>query len=131
MKPKNRIQSINKKTKPWKLEPLIIELHKSMKFAVHNWLDKYFEREAPEKVVAYLKARDPRGVDWVAEQGYHHDHRRIRHINETSFAMEFDLYKGEEIVNTLSFIVEHDGKVAEPHTVAAMIFTGQLTSDFH
>lgn len=123
----NRI--FGKKRKPWHVESAITDLHKQMKTYIGQWLDAFYIKNAPPSVAALLEARDAKGLEWVKEQGYHYDHKSIRHISDTSFAMEFILYKGEatraNIVSQFDFEVVYDGtKFLDPHALAAMIFVG-------
>src|ERR1700761_3964395 len=113
-------QRLGQKRKPWHVEATIKELHKKMKDSVGEWLDAYFKIHAPITVFAHILDRNPLGLDWLKEEGYHHDHRMIRHISDNSFAMVFHLYKKDIIVNTFEFIVNHDGGFKDPHKIGAM-----------
>lgn len=127
LNPRNVGSSFGKKRKPWHVEAAIKDLHRQMIEHRQQWLDAYFTIHAPPNVVALLLKRDTKGLEWIVENGYHHDHKSIRHISETSFAMEFLLYKGHDtVVNTFDFIVNYDGsKFLDPHALAAMIFVGE------
>lgn len=117
---------IGEKRKPWHLLPIIQQLHKEMKHHVGNWCDMYFKTVAPESVYPHLLERDELGAQWLKEEGYHWDHKRIRHVSDFSFAMVFEMMKGDLTVNEFEFIVNHDGGFKSPHVIAAMIFVGEI-----
>lgn len=129
----NRSNSFGKKRKPWHVQAAIEDLHKQMKTRIGEWLDSYISKVCPEQLLPHLRSHDKVYSDWLKSEGYHYDHKTIRHISDFSFAMEFTLYKGEAsdttIQNKFDFIVNHDGGFKEPHAIAAMIFTGQTPSN--
>lgn len=120
---RNRM-NLGQRRKPWHIQALITEIHKKMKDSVGEWLDAYFKIHAPESVFPHLLNRDKVGLEWMCAESYHYDHKKIKHISDTAFAMVFDLYKKDLVVNTFDFIVTHDGTFKEPHALAAMIFVG-------
>lgn len=116
----------NQKKKPWHQEAVVKDLHNKMKLAIEEWLDFWAEKNLPPAVTALLHDRNVNGLKYMEQSGYHWEHDSVKILSDTRINMEIKLLRGEDtLINTMDFIINHDGGVKDVYKLCAMVFVGR------